>query len=149
MATLELSETRVGTRPDCYDDDPGYDYRSYWPGREYEHAAEELAVGRLLGRRRFARGVDVGGGYGRLSMVLTRYAQPWSWPSRAGTSWRWRRNTSAVSHASSCAALTLLTSNCRRHRWTWCSWSGCCTTSRFPGRCSPNSPGCSGRAGRW
>lgn len=63
------------TRSDRYDDDPSYDYSSYWNGRDYEHAAETLAIRRLLGARRFTRAVDVGGGFGRLSKLLTGYAE--------------------------------------------------------------------------
>jgi len=56
-------------------DDPKYNYQDYWAGREYEHAAEEIAVKRLLRGRKFEHAVDVGGGYGRLSKLLTKYAQ--------------------------------------------------------------------------
>lgn len=62
------------SRAGWYDDDPDYDYRRFWTGREYEHAAEEVALRRLLGRDHVARAVDVGGGYGRLSKLLARYA---------------------------------------------------------------------------
>ena len=55
-------------------DDPKYNYQDYWTGREYEHAAEEMAIKRLLKGKHFARAVDVGGGYGRLSKFLTSYA---------------------------------------------------------------------------
>lgn len=55
-------------------DDPKYNYQDYWAGREYEHAAEEMAIKRLLRGRHFAKAVDVGGGYGRLSKFLTKYA---------------------------------------------------------------------------
>jgi SAM-dependent methyltransferase len=55
-------------------DDPQYNYQDYWQGRDYEHAAEELAIKRLLRGRHFKHAVDVGGGYGRLSKFLTRYA---------------------------------------------------------------------------
>lgn len=55
-------------------DDPKYNYQDYWAGREYEHAAEEMAVNRLLKGQHFKHAVDVGGGYGRLSKLLARYA---------------------------------------------------------------------------
>src|SRR6266404_2327217 len=55
--------------------DPEYNYQDYWQGREYEHAAEELAIKRLLRGRKFAKAVDVGGGYGRLSKFLTKFAK--------------------------------------------------------------------------
>lgn len=60
-------------RADQYDD-PKYNYQDYWTGREYEHAAEEMAIKRLLKGRHFKRAVDVGGGYGRLSKSLTKFA---------------------------------------------------------------------------
>ncbi len=55
-------------------DDPSYNYQDYWQGRDYEHAAEEMAVKRLLRGRHFEHAVDVGGGYGRLSKFLTNFA---------------------------------------------------------------------------
>jgi ubiquinone/menaquinone biosynthesis C-methylase UbiE len=55
-------------------DDPKYNYQNYWTGREYEHAAEEMAIKRLLKGKHFNHAVDVGGGYGRLSKFLTNFA---------------------------------------------------------------------------
>ena len=55
-------------------DDPKFNYQDYWAGREYEHAAEEMAIKRLLKKEHFNKAVDVGGGYGRLSKFLTKYA---------------------------------------------------------------------------
>jgi ubiquinone/menaquinone biosynthesis C-methylase UbiE len=54
--------------------DPKYNYLRYWEGREYEHAAEEMAINRLLRHKHFARAVDIGGGYGRLCLLLKHYA---------------------------------------------------------------------------
>jgi SAM-dependent methyltransferase len=54
--------------------DPKHNYLKYWEGREYEHAAEELAVRKLLKGKHFRRAVDVGGGYGRLCLLLENYA---------------------------------------------------------------------------
>jgi ubiquinone/menaquinone biosynthesis C-methylase UbiE len=54
--------------------DPKYNYMDYWAGREYEHAAEEMAIKRLLRGQRFEHAVDVGGGYGRLSRLLADFA---------------------------------------------------------------------------
>src|SRR3954468_17146121 len=54
--------------------DPHHNYRQYWDGREYEHAAEELAIQKLLKGRRFRHAVDVGGGFGRLCLLLEKYA---------------------------------------------------------------------------
>jgi ubiquinone/menaquinone biosynthesis C-methylase UbiE len=55
-------------------DDPDYNYLDYWSGRGYEHEAEVMAIRRLLKGHRFGRAVDVGGGYGRLSVVFAEYA---------------------------------------------------------------------------
>lgn len=54
--------------------DPSHNYLKYWKGREYEHAAEEMAIRRLLHDRHFKTAVDVGGGYGRLCVFLEKYA---------------------------------------------------------------------------
>jgi ubiquinone/menaquinone biosynthesis C-methylase UbiE len=64
---------KVTRKADQYDD-PQYNYQDYWQGREYEHAAEEMAIKRLLRGRKFKHAIDVGGGYGRLSKFLTKYA---------------------------------------------------------------------------
>jgi len=60
-------------RADQYND-PGYNYQQYWEGREYEHAAEELAIKRLLKGKHFKTAADIGGGYGRLCLLLEKYA---------------------------------------------------------------------------
>ena len=60
-------------RADFYDG-PVHDYLRYWDGRDYENAAERIALDRLLRGQHFAHAVDVGGGYGRLSTQLYRYA---------------------------------------------------------------------------
>ncbi len=54
--------------------DPTHNYLHYWNGREYEHAAEEMAIDRMLQGKKFSQAVDVGGGYGRLSVFLRRYS---------------------------------------------------------------------------
>lgn len=58
-----------------YYDDPGYDYTQYWTVHTDEHAAEEIAVRRLLRGRHAALAVDIGGGHGRLSALLAHYAE--------------------------------------------------------------------------
>jgi SAM-dependent methyltransferase len=55
-------------------DDTDVNYLSYWAERRYEHRAEVMALSRLLQGRRFGHAVDVGGGYGRLTVVLQNYA---------------------------------------------------------------------------
>lgn len=67
----------AGTMPQlrrAYYDDQDLNYLDYWTNRGYEHDAEVMAVRRLLSGRRFDRAVDIGGGYGRLSVVLADYA---------------------------------------------------------------------------
>lgn len=51
-----------------------YNYLEYWDGRDYEHAAEELAIRRLLKGKHFKNAVDIGGGYGRLCILLEQFA---------------------------------------------------------------------------
>ena len=69
----EKQAMRSKKRADQYDD-PKYNYLTYWNGRDYENAAEEMAIKRLLEGKHFRRAVDVGGGYGRLCVLLERYA---------------------------------------------------------------------------
>ncbi len=54
--------------------DPKHNYLNYWDGRDYEHDAEVIALDKMLRGKHFKHAVDVGGGYGRLSAVLTQYA---------------------------------------------------------------------------
>jgi SAM-dependent methyltransferase len=57
-----------------YYNDPSYNYLEYWEGREYENAAEKMAIRRLLAGKHFYHAVDIGGGYGRLSVILRKFA---------------------------------------------------------------------------
>jgi ubiquinone/menaquinone biosynthesis C-methylase UbiE len=68
-----MTQTTATRRTDIYDD-PAFNYAHFWHDREYEHRAEVMAIRRLLHGHRFARAVDVGGGYGRLSRILCDYA---------------------------------------------------------------------------
>lgn len=54
--------------------DPKHNYRDYWTGRDYEHASEEIAIKRLLKGKHFQHAADIGGGYGRLCLLLENYA---------------------------------------------------------------------------
>jgi SAM-dependent methyltransferase len=56
-------------------DDPTHNYRKYWEGRDYENAAEEMAIRKLLNGKRFKHAADIGGGYGRLCPLLAEYAK--------------------------------------------------------------------------
>lgn len=65
--------TAVKKKADQYND-PHHNYLKYWDGREYEHAAEEIAIKRLLQGKHFKHAVDIGGGYGRLCLLLEKYS---------------------------------------------------------------------------
>ncbi len=56
-----------------YDND-NFNYLKYWDGRDYEHAAEEIAIHKLLKKGHYSHAIDVGGGYGRLCVLLEKYA---------------------------------------------------------------------------
>jgi hypothetical protein len=43
---------KVVRKADYYDDSE-HNYKDYWQGREYEHAAEEMAIRRLLRGKHF------------------------------------------------------------------------------------------------
>lgn len=55
-------------------DGGNYNYLKYWNGRDYENASEEIAINRLIKGKRFNHAIDVGGGYGRLCILLEKYA---------------------------------------------------------------------------
>lgn len=70
---VKSTKTTPKRRADQYND-PSHNYLRYWDGRDYEHASEELAIRRLLHGKHFKTAVDVGGGYGRLCVLLEEYA---------------------------------------------------------------------------
>jgi SAM-dependent methyltransferase len=58
----------------------GYDYRSFWRGRDFEHWAESRAVSRVLARTLAGNGpvdwfVDLGGGFGRNLFAYRPFAR--------------------------------------------------------------------------
>jgi SAM-dependent methyltransferase len=67
------SKSAPKRKADQYND-PKHNYLRYWDGRDYENAAEEMAIRRLLEGKRFRKAVDIGGGYGRLCVLLEEYA---------------------------------------------------------------------------
>lgn len=71
--TTNPSKAARKKKADQYND-PSHNYLKYWNGRDYEHAAEEMAIKRLLEGKHFRNAVDVGGGYGRLCLLLEKYA---------------------------------------------------------------------------
>jgi SAM-dependent methyltransferase len=72
-----MAKTTTKAKPrrqaDQYND-PTHNYLRYWDGRQYEHRAEEIAIRKLLRGKHFGSAVDVGGGYGRLCLLLENYA---------------------------------------------------------------------------
>ena len=60
-------------RNDQYNDE-SYNYQHYWISRNYENQAENIAINRLLKNKYFDVAVDIGGGYGRLAVLLEKYA---------------------------------------------------------------------------
>jgi len=66
------SPEQPAKRADQYD--RGYDYTTYWDGRDYENAAEQAAIRDLLGAEHFSKAADIGGGFGRLCLLLREYA---------------------------------------------------------------------------
>lgn len=66
-------KTVAKKKADQYND-PTHNYLRYWDGRDYEHAAEEVAIKRLLKGKHFTNAIDIGGGYGRLCVLLENYA---------------------------------------------------------------------------
>ncbi len=67
------SNNTFNKKADQYND-PKHNYMDYWHGRDYEHEAEVMAIKRLLKNQHFATAVDLGGGYGRLSVLISEYA---------------------------------------------------------------------------
>lgn len=66
--------TKKLNKADQYND-PKHNYLHYWGNRQYEQASEEIALHKLLSGKKFKNAVDVGGGYGRLSVELRKYAE--------------------------------------------------------------------------
>ena len=67
------NSTTTIRKTDIYND-PTFNYAQFWTGRDYEHNAEVIALRHLLRGCRFGHAVDIGGGFGRLSIILTEYA---------------------------------------------------------------------------
>jgi SAM-dependent methyltransferase len=71
--TTNTSTKQAKKKADHYND-PSHNYLRYWDGRDYEHASEEVAIRRLLKGKKFRSATDIGGGYGRLCLLLEEYA---------------------------------------------------------------------------
>ncbi len=64
---------RTKKKADQYND-PSHNYLHYWDGRDYENESERIAIKRFLQGKHFRHAVDIGGGYGRLCLLLEQYA---------------------------------------------------------------------------
>jgi len=73
MAKSETDKNTNSKKADYYDD-PSHNYLHYWEGRDYENDAEEIAIRRLLSGKHFKKAADIGGGYGRLCVMLKEFA---------------------------------------------------------------------------
>jgi len=56
-------------------DDTDFSYDQYWQDRQYEHLSEVTALKKLLGKSKFQHIADIGGGFGRISKILAKYAK--------------------------------------------------------------------------
>jgi ubiquinone/menaquinone biosynthesis C-methylase UbiE len=74
MAKTTSATTQLLPKKADQYNDPSYNYVRYWDGRDYEHASEKLSIRRLLRGKHFRTAVDVGGGYGRLCLLLEQFA---------------------------------------------------------------------------
>src|SRR5438105_402348 len=73
MTKTSSKKSAAKRKADQYND-PGHNYLRYWDNRGYEHRAEEIAITRLLRGKHFKTAADVGGGYGRLCVLLEHFA---------------------------------------------------------------------------
>ncbi len=70
---MNKTPNQTTKKADQYND-PSHNYLHYWEGRDYENAAEVVAIKRFLKGMHFDHAIDIGGGYGRLSVLLSEYA---------------------------------------------------------------------------
>jgi SAM-dependent methyltransferase len=70
---MNQNMSKTTKKADQYND-PKHNYLHYWEGRDYENAAEVVAIKNLLDGKHFKHAVDIGGGYGRLSVLLSEFA---------------------------------------------------------------------------
>ena len=67
------TDSTAGRKTGIYND-PLFNYAQFWSGRDYEHQAELVALRRMLAGHHFGHAADIGGGFGRLAVLLTEYA---------------------------------------------------------------------------
>lgn len=70
---MATKTAKTKKKADQYDEG-NYNYLHYWEGRDYEDAAEQAAITRLLKGKHFKHAADIGGGYGRLCIFLQQFA---------------------------------------------------------------------------
>src|SRR5208282_6217159 len=70
---MDLPSAALSNNIPIHYDDLKYDYRKFWQYRHYEHESEVIAINRLLANSHFHLGIDIGGGYGRLTPLLKNY----------------------------------------------------------------------------
>ncbi len=69
-----MNKTTTPTKKADQYNDPNHNYLNYWDHRKYENQAEVIAINKFLKGKHFKLAVDVGGGYGRLSIILEKFA---------------------------------------------------------------------------
>lgn len=71
---MKTNNKLINPHGDHYNDDE-FNYERYWDSRKYEHLAEVSTIIELLGDEKFLNAVDIGGGYGRLTVVLEKFSE--------------------------------------------------------------------------
>ncbi|HLB66537.1 MAG TPA: class I SAM-dependent methyltransferase [Candidatus Saccharimonadales bacterium] len=66
--------TKTQKKADQYNDSK-HNYLRYWDERDYENESEQIAIKRLLKNQHYSHAVDVGGGYGRLCILLEQFSK--------------------------------------------------------------------------
>jgi len=56
-------------------DDPDFLYQKYWVGRDYENQSEKIAISKLLKNVSVENAADIGGGYGRITKIVSAYTK--------------------------------------------------------------------------
>jgi SAM-dependent methyltransferase len=71
-SVLDVNDEKPKKVANQYERD--YDYTKYWDNRDYENAAEHIAIRRLLQGKHFSKAADIGGGFGRLCLLLRTFS---------------------------------------------------------------------------
>ena len=70
---MNTNQNLITKKADQYND-VNHNYLTYWNHRNYEHQSEVIAIKKLLNNHHYKLALDIGGGYGRLSVLLESYA---------------------------------------------------------------------------